>query len=42
MELFREANNQGTTVIVATHDRSLMERYHKRVITLDHGRVLKR
>jgi cell division transport system ATP-binding protein len=40
MDLLNAANARGTTVVVATHDRSLLERYKKRVIALDHGRVV--
>ncbi len=39
MDLFKEANSQGTTVIVATHDASIIESYHKRTIYLNKGRV---
>jgi cell division transport system ATP-binding protein len=40
MALFREVNARGTTVLVATHDREMIQRMGKRVITLDHGRVV--
>ena len=40
MELLTAANARGTTVVVATHDRSLLERYKRRVVTLDRGRVV--
>jgi cell division transport system ATP-binding protein len=39
MALFERINGQGTTVLVATHDRSLIQRMKKRVIGLDHGRL---
>ncbi|MEE9613499.1 MAG: cell division ATP-binding protein FtsE [Thermodesulfobacteriota bacterium] len=39
MDLFKEVNNRGTTVVVATHDRGLLDRLHKRIIVLDKGRV---
>jgi cell division transport system ATP-binding protein len=39
MNLFREINARGTTVIVATHDRELIRRVGRRAILLDHGRV---
>jgi cell division transport system ATP-binding protein len=39
MELLERANARGTTVIVATHDQSLMARYGKRIIYLDEGTV---
>ena len=40
MELFKEVNSRGTTVVVATHDRALIERVGKRVIELGDGRLL--
>jgi cell division transport system ATP-binding protein len=39
MNLFREMNARGTTVVVATHDRELIRRVGRRAITLEHGRV---
>ena len=40
MNLFRDINARGTTVLVATHDRELIRRVARRTITLDHGRVV--
>jgi len=40
MALFQDVNARGTTVLVATHDREMIQRMGKRVITLDHGRVI--
>ena len=37
MNLFREINARGTTVVVATHDRDLIRRMQRRTIVLDHG-----
>ncbi len=37
MNLFREINARGTTVVVATHDRELIRRVGRRAVTLDHG-----
>jgi cell division transport system ATP-binding protein len=37
MNLFREINARGTTVLVATHDRELIRRVGKRTIVLEHG-----
>jgi cell division transport system ATP-binding protein len=39
MEMFSAFNQVGVTVLVATHDRELIGRYRKRVLTLDHGRL---
>jgi cell division transport system ATP-binding protein len=37
MNLFREINARGTTLLVATHDRELIRRVGKRTVTLEHG-----
>ena len=39
MNLFREMNARGTTVVVATHDRELIRRVGRRAITLEHGQL---
>ena len=39
MNLFREINARGTTVVVATHDRALIAHVGRRVLHLEHGRV---
>ena len=40
MNLLREINAGGTTVVVATHDRELIRMVGRRTITLDQGRVV--
>jgi cell division transport system ATP-binding protein len=40
MNLFREINARGTTVVVATHDRELIRRVGRRALTLDHGTIV--
>ena len=40
MNLLREINAGGTTVLVATHDRELIRLVGRRTITLDTGRVV--
>ena len=40
MNLLREINARGTTVLVATHDRELIRRVGRRALTLDHGRIV--
>jgi len=40
MNLFRDMNARGTTVLVATHDRELIKWVGRRVIHLDHGEML--
>jgi cell division transport system ATP-binding protein len=39
MKLFLDVNARGTTVLVATHDRDMIQRMGKRVIALEKGRV---
>ena len=39
MNLFREINARGTTVLVATHDRDLIRRVGRRTITLEQGHL---
>jgi len=40
MELFKRANARGTTVLLATHDHSLNQRFPRRVLTLDKGQLI--
>jgi cell division transport system ATP-binding protein len=40
MELLDEINQRGTTVIVATHEKSIVDTMKKRVITLDRGELV--
>ena len=39
MELFKNANARGTTVVMATHDRNLIRDFPRRVIALEAGQV---
>ena len=38
--LLQQVNNRGTTVIVATHDRALIGRFPRRVLTLRGGKII--
>ena len=40
MELFKRANARGTTVLLATHDYNLHQRFPRRIITLDEGKLV--
>jgi cell division transport system ATP-binding protein len=40
MNLFRDINAGGTTVLVATHDRELIKWVGRRTVHLEHGRLL--
>ena len=39
MNLFRDINASGTTVVVATHDRELIKWVGRRVVLLEHGQL---
>jgi cell division transport system ATP-binding protein len=40
IQIFSDANLRGSTVLLATHDRELIQRNNRRVIALDHGRLV--
>ena len=40
MSLLQEINNLGTTLLVVTHERDLVERFHKRVIAIADGSIV--
>ena len=39
LEIFVAFNQVGVTVLIASHDRALVERYGKRVLRLEEGRI---
>lgn len=39
MEIFEEINNRGTTVVMATHNREIVNKIRKRVIAIEGGRI---
>lgn len=41
MKLLDQINLQGTTVIMATHDKEIVNRFKKRVVAVDHGRIVR-
>lgn len=41
MELLQAINSVGTTVVVVTHEHELAQRFNKRIITIDHGEVVR-
>ena len=41
MKVLDEINKLGTTIIMVTHDREIVEKMQKRVILLDAGRIVK-
>ena len=40
MALFAELPGRGTSVLVVSHDLPLLKRMRKRVLILDHGRLV--
>lgn len=41
MKLLEHINATGTTIIMATHDRELVNSYRKRVIAMENGRIIR-
>ncbi|MDD2490231.1 MAG: cell division ATP-binding protein FtsE [Bacilli bacterium] len=41
LKVLEVINNLGTTVIMATHDREMVNKFKKRVIVLDNGKLVK-
>ena len=41
MRLLDRINRQGTTVVMATHDRGIVDALRKRVIELEHGEIVR-
>jgi cell division transport system ATP-binding protein len=39
MQIFKRINARGTTVLIATHDKDMIQRIRGRVVILDHGRL---
>src|SRR6185369_52028 len=40
LNIFKEANVRGTTVVVATHDRRLIDHAHTRLVTISNGEIV--
>lgn len=41
MDIFREVNKSGTTIVMATHDREIVDEMKKRVIAIEHGHIVR-
>ena len=39
MKVLEEINNMGTTIIMATHDKEMVDRMKKRVIVIEAGKL---
>jgi len=40
MKLLERINRTGTTVVMATHDQRIVDAMRKRVVYLEHGKVI--
>ena len=41
MQILEQVNQRGITILVSTHDQAMVNYFRKRVITLDHGQVIR-
>jgi cell division transport system ATP-binding protein len=41
MELFEEINNRGTTIVMATHNREIVNTIKRRVIAIENGKIVR-
>lgn len=41
MEIFKEINSAGTTIVMATHDKDVVDAMGKRVIAIERGRIVR-
>lgn len=41
MEIFNEINRRGTTIIMATHNKEIVNSFKRRVLTVDGGKITK-
>ena len=41
MQVLEQINNLGTTIVMATHDREIVDKMKKRVIVIDEGKLVK-
>lgn len=40
MKLFTEINHMGTTIIMVTHNKDLVNAMHKRVVNIEEGHIV--
>ena len=41
MQILEQINQRGITIIISTHDKSMVNYFRKRVLTLDSGRIVR-
>ena len=40
MDLLSEINRQGTTVLMVTHEHSLVKHFHRRIVEIHGGKIV--
>ena len=40
IQLFLDINAEGTTIVMATHDKTIVDKLNRRVVTLSHGQLI--
>ena len=41
MDTFKNINASGTTIVMATHDKTIVDAMQKRVIAIEHGEIVR-
>ena len=41
MDIFRRINDAGATIVMATHDKNIVDTMKKRVIAIEGGRIVR-
>ena len=41
MKIFKEINETGTTIVMATHDKEIVDAMGKRVIAIENGHIVR-
>ncbi len=41
MDIFQRINAAGTTIIMATHDKNIVDHMYRRVVELEHGKIVR-
>ncbi len=41
MQILEQVNQRGITILVSTHDQAMVNYFRKRVVTLDHGQIVR-
>ena len=41
MQILEQVNQRGITILVSTHDQAMVNYFRKRVVTVDHGQIIR-